>query len=67
MEYGLKAPLKEWPHSLILAIEPNAVGDIEPLDRSAEIGLWGLNLEMVMVGHQYIAVNPHPETFRQLR
>jgi len=35
MEDGLKAPLKEWAHSLILAIELNAVGHIEPLDGSA--------------------------------
>src|SRR5260221_1782921 len=67
MEHGLKAPLKKWPHSLILTIEPNAVGAIEPLDRSAEIGLWSLNLQIVMVGHQYIDVNPHPETFWQPR
>lgn len=46
-----KSPLKEWLHSLILIIEPNAIGDIEPLDRSSEIGLWNLNLQMVMVGH----------------
>jgi hypothetical protein len=51
MEYGFKAPLKERTHSLILTIEPNAVGNIEPLDRSAEIGLWGLNLQVIMVGH----------------
>jgi hypothetical protein len=43
MQYSLKAALKEWAHSLILAIEPNAVAHIEPLDGSAEIRLWDLN------------------------
>jgi hypothetical protein len=62
MEYSLKAALKERGHSLILTVEPNAVGDIEPLDCSAEIGPRGLDLQMVMVGHQHVAVNPHPKT-----
>jgi hypothetical protein len=64
LERGLKAPLKERAHSLILTIEPNAVGHIDPLDGPAEIGLWGLNLQMVMVSHQNVPVNPCPETFR---
>jgi hypothetical protein len=36
IKYGLKAPLKKRSHSLIFSIEPNAVGDIEPLGSASD-------------------------------
>src|SRR5258708_15271278 len=51
----------------MLAIEPNAVGNVEPLNGLAEVGLRCLDQQMVMIRHQSVAVNQKPKPARQLR
>jgi hypothetical protein len=44
------------------SIEPGSVRQVQPLHRSAQIGLGSLQLQMIMVSHQNVAVNPYSES-----
>src|ERR1700733_7280077 len=63
VEDGFETSLKQWSDSTVFSIEPNAVADIKPMERFAEVRLSAFQLEMVVVTHQGIAVQPYPETF----
>ena len=41
----------------MLAIEPHAVRNVEPLNGLAKVGLRCLDQQMVMIRHQSVAVN----------
>jgi hypothetical protein len=51
---------------MTLAIKPDAVSNIEPLNGLAQIGLRGLDQEVVRVGQQRVGMNPHAKAGRQL-
>ena len=59
----MKRPLKQGSDSTVFSIEPHAVADIKPMDRFAEVRLSALQLEMVVVTHQGVTVQPYPEPF----
>ena len=66
VQNGFETPLEQRAHPAILAIEPNTVAHIHPMHGSTQIALPGLNLQMIVVGHQYVAVDAHPKTYRQI-
>ena len=59
----MKRPLKQWSDSTVFSIEPHAVADVKPMERFAKVRLLVLQLEMVMVTHQGVTVEPYPEPF----
>jgi hypothetical protein len=44
-----ETPLKEWSSPPVQAVVPTAEGEVEPLDGSAQVGLQGFNLQMIMI------------------
>ena len=60
---GFETSLKQWSDSTVFSIEPHAVADIKPMERFAKVGLSALELEMVMITHQGVTVQPYPEPF----
>src|SRR5258707_5496249 len=46
-------------------VEPSTIGDIQPLNGLTKIGLRGLDLQMVVVTHQHIGMNPQTEPSRK--
>ena len=60
---ALKRPLKQGSDSTVFSIEPHAAADIKPMERFAEVRLSALQLEMVVVTHQGVTVQPYPEPF----
>ena len=63
VEDGFETSLKQWSDSTVFSIEPHAVADIKPMDRFAEVRLSAFQLEMVVVTHQGVTVQPYPEAF----
>jgi hypothetical protein len=63
VENGFETSLKQWSDSTIFRIEPYAVADIKPMECFAEVRLSALQLEMVMVTHQGVTVEPYPKPF----
>ena len=61
VEDGFETSLKQRPDSTVFSIEPHAVADIEPMECFAKVGLSVLQLEMVVVTHQGVTVQPYPE------
>jgi hypothetical protein len=59
----LKRPLKQGSDSTVFSIEPHAAADIKPMDRLAKVRLSALQLEMVVVTHQGVTMQPYPEPF----
>src|SRR5258708_18304596 len=64
---GFEPALEKRTDPPMLAIEPHAVRNVEPLNGLAEVGLWRLDQQMVMIRHQSVAVNQEPKASRQLR
>jgi hypothetical protein len=60
---ALKRPLKQGSDSTVFSIEPHAAADIKPMDRLAKVRLSALQLEMVVVTHQGVTMQPYPEPF----
>jgi hypothetical protein len=60
---GFETSLKQGSDSTVFSIEPHAVADIKPMECFAEVRLSALQLEMVMVTHQGVTVEPYPEPF----
>ena len=46
------------------AVGPTAEGEVEPLDGSAQLGLQGFNLQMIMISHQHKGMNPQAKPLR---
>jgi hypothetical protein len=65
VEDGFETSLKQWSDSIVFSIEPHAIADIQPMERFAKVGLSTLQLEMVVVTHQGVTVQPYPEPFGQ--
>ena len=63
VEDGFETSLKQGSDSSVFSIEPHAVADIKLMKRFAKVGLSALQLEMVVVTHQGVTVQPHPEPF----
>jgi hypothetical protein len=55
----------------VQAVVPTAEGEVEPLDGSAQVGLQGFNLQMIMISHQHESmkpqVKPRRHTLEQLQ
>ena len=49
------------------AVGPTAEGEVEPLDGSAQLGLQGFNLQMIMISHQHKGMNPQAKPLRHPR
>jgi hypothetical protein len=64
MQNGFESSLKEGPGPLKLFVEPNAVAHVQPLDRPAQVGSRSFHLQMIMVGHQDIAMHPQTKALR---
>jgi len=64
---GFEPALEKRTDPPMLAIEPHAVRNVEPLNGLAEVGLWRLDQQMVMIRHQSVAVNQESKPGRQLR
>src|SRR5436190_14068802 len=60
-QHRLESSLKKVPCSIMLALEPNAIADVEPLNGAAKIGLGQFRQQMVMVIHQDKRVQAQPE------
>ena len=60
VEDGFETSLKQGSDSTVFSIEPHAVADIKPMERFAKVRLSALQLEMVVVTHQGVTVQPHP-------
>jgi hypothetical protein len=60
---GFETSLKQGSDSIVFPIEPDAIADIKPMERFAEVRLSALRLEMVMITHQDVTVQPYPEPF----
>ena len=45
-------------------VVPGAKREIEPLDGSTQVGLQRFDLQMVMIAHQDIGMDPEAEAFR---
>ena len=56
--------LKQWSSPSVQAVGPSAEGEVEPLDGSAQLGLQGFNLQMVMISHQHKGMNPQAKPLR---
>src|SRR5580704_3431742 len=63
VEDGFETSLKEWSYPTVFSIKPYAVTDIQPMEGIAEVRLWAFQLEMVVVTHQGVTVQPYPEPF----
>ena len=50
--------LKQRSSASVQAVLPTAEGEVEPLDGSAQLGLQGFNLQMIMISHQHECMNP---------
>jgi len=64
MQHRFKPPLKEGTNSPIEPVEPSAIGQVLPLDRLTQVSLGRLELQMIMVSHQDVAVDFEAETSR---
>jgi hypothetical protein len=62
MQHRFKPPLKEGTNSPIEPVEPSAIGQVLPLDRLTQVRLGRLELQMIMVSHQDVAVDFEAET-----
>jgi hypothetical protein len=60
---GFETSLKQWSNPTVFSIELHAVADIQPMERFAEVRLSAFQLEMVVVTHQGVAMQPYPEPF----
>ena len=60
---GFETSLKQGSDSTVFSIEPHTVADIKPMDRFAKVRLSALQLEMVVVTHQGVTVQPYPEPY----
>ena len=45
-------------------VKPDAVTDIEPLHRLAEVKLARLQQKMIMIVHQHVSMHPHIKSLR---
>lgn len=59
-ENVLKSALKEMASSLVAAIDIGRVILIEPLQAAAEMPLWRLYVEVIVMGHEAIGMNNDP-------
>ena len=48
-------------------IEPDGVRRLQPADRGTQIGAWSLYQQMIVVGHQAVRVDYHPEPIMGFR
>ena len=56
--------LKQWSSPSVQAVVPTAEGEVKPLDSSAQVGLQGFNLQMIMISHQHECTNPQAKPRR---
>jgi hypothetical protein len=56
-----ESSVKHMARAVVLAIEPHAVADAEPLHGAAQVGF-----EMKMIIHQHAGMDSHSEAFRCL-
>jgi len=61
VEDGFETSVKQGSDSIVFPIEPHGIADIQPMERFAKVGLSVLQLEMVVVTHQGVTVQPYPE------
>ena len=64
-DHRAKAPLKQMATAPVAPVEPDALTDVQPLDRPAQVGLGRFQQQMIMVGHEHIGVDANPKPFRQ--
>lgn len=65
-QHRAKAPLKQVPAALMPAIEPHAIGHVEPLPCLAQVGLGRFQQQMEMIVHENPPVQTGPKPLRQL-
>jgi hypothetical protein len=65
-ELGFEAALKEVTDAVVMAVETNGVGDLEPADGLAEVGERGFEDEMIVVGKKTIRLQPNPKPLDHL-
>lgn len=65
-ELGFEAALEEVADAVVATVEADGVGDLEPADGLAEVGEWGFEDEMVVVGEETVGVEPNPEPLDHL-
>ena len=53
-------------HPVVPPVKPDAVADVEPLHRAAQVGLPRFHQQVIMVVHQHLGMNPQPEPLGQL-
>ena len=62
----LKSALKEMAGSLVATIDMRGVMLVEPLQASTEMALWGLEVKVIVIGHQTIGMNDDPPAMMSL-
>jgi len=60
--HRFEAPLEQVSAAIMPAIEPDTVAQVQPLRRPAQIGLAQFQDQMIMIVHQYIAMQADVET-----
>src|SRR6266446_5465434 len=65
-ENRFESALKQMTTPPVSPVKPDAVAHIEPLGRSAEIGLRRFHYQVIMVVHQDVSMEAHSETKRHL-
>ncbi len=66
VERGFEPTLEQGTDSPVSPVKPGSVSEIEPLHGWTEVGLQRFELQMIMVAHQDIAVDPNGESIREL-
>jgi hypothetical protein len=65
-DHGSKPTLKQMPAPLMPPVEPDAVTDVQPLPRPAQVRFWRFQQQMKMVRHEHIRVEERAKALRQL-
>ncbi len=64
---GFEAALEQVAAETVATVVVRGVGDVEPLHGLAQIRVGGLQDQVVMVGHQAVAMDLHAVLLDQLR
>jgi hypothetical protein len=65
-EERVEPTLKEMARTLVPMVEPSGISAVEPVHSAGEIGLGGLDDEVIVIGHQYPGREAPTETLHSL-
>ena len=65
VENGLETSLEQGTDPAVLTIQPDTIANIKPMDGLTQIGFRSLQLQMIMIAHQQVAVQLDTKAFSQ--